>query len=314
VESVAYGSCAPVSGGCNGTTIAFPDRPPAPPGTSPPVNVHWASPGYFETLGIGLIRGRFFDARDRAGQPKVVVINESAARAFWGSGDPVGKRISVGQGGFGDGAEIVGVAADVRYGSVERSVAPGVYLPLLQSGRGFGVVFVKSTLPPDQVVPLLRRSIQSLDPDLPLVDVKTMDERFAEATWRTRTSAWLLGTFAALALMLAAIGIYGVISEGVAQSVREIGLRLALGANHGDILRLVLGRALILSVAGVLLGIALALPSLRPFATLLYQVSPDDPTVLVTLAMVLLAVAMLASYLPARRAARVDPLTTLKAE
>jgi putative ABC transport system permease protein len=314
VQSVAFGSCAPVSGWCNGTTATFPGRPPAAPGTSPAVGVYWASPEFFETLGIRLVRGRLFDARDRIDQPKVVLINETAARSFWGAEDPVGKRIGVGQGGFGEGAEIVGVVADVRYGAVEAAIRPDVYLPLLQSGRSLGVIFVKTQLPPENVVPLLRREIQALDSDLPLIDVKTMDQRFSDATWRTRTSAWLLGAFAALALGLAAVGTYGVMSQGVAQRSREIGVRLALGATRSDIFQLILGRTVLLAVAGVALGIALALPSMRLLTALLYQVTPGDPVVLTPLAVTLLVVAVLAGYVPARRAMRVDPLTTLKAE
>ncbi len=213
IDAVAYGSCAPVSGGCNGTIATFPDRPPAPPGRGPVVGVLWASPRYFDTLGIRLIRGRAFTDRDRVGQPKVVVISEAAARAFWGSGDPIGQRIGVGQGGFQDGAEVVGVVADVRYGAVETSVRPDVYLPLLQSMRASGFIFVRSRTAAEPLVAALRRDVQALDPDLPLTDIKTMEQRFNEATWRTRTSAGLLGVFAALALLLAALGLYGVMSQ-----------------------------------------------------------------------------------------------------
>ena len=167
---------------------------------------------------------------------------------------------------------------------------------------------------PDRVVPALRQEVRGLDADLPLVDIKTMSDRFGDATWRTRVSAWLLGVFAILALVLAAIGIYGVLSQGVEQRSREIGVRMAVGASRADILRLILGRALIFAVAGIALGIALALPAMRALTALLYQVDPGDPIVLATLAVMLLAVAFLASYLPARRATRVDPLTALRAE
>jgi predicted permease len=314
IESVAYGNCAPVSGGCNGTLARFPDRPPAAAGTEPLIGVTWASPGYFETLGIRLVRGRVFTERDRTGQPKVVVINETAARAFWGGQDPIGKRISVGQGGFSDGAEVVGVVGDVRYAAVERSVAPDVYLPLLQSPRAMGLIFVRSRLSPASLVPALRQDVHALDPDLPLVDVKTMEERFGDATWRTRVSAWLLGVFAALALVLAALGLYGVMSQGVEQRRREIGVRMALGADRGDIMRLIIGRVVLIALAGIALGIAVAVPSMRLLIALLYQVRPDDPLVFAMLALALLAVAVFAGYVPARRATRVDPLTTLRAE
>jgi putative ABC transport system permease protein len=314
MTSVAW-SCPPVSGGCNGTMATFPGRPPAPPDSKPLVGVLWASPKYFETLGIRVIRGRAFTEHDRVGQPKVVVVNEAAARAFWGTDDPVGKRIAVGQGGFGgEGAEVVGVVADVRYGAVETSVNPDVYLPLLQSTRTFGYLFIRSGAPVGTLVTALRSDVQALDSDLPLTDVKMMAERFGDATWRTRMGAWLLGLFAALALVLAALGIYGVMSQGVQQRTREIGVRIALGAARAYILRLIIGRVVRIAFAGIALGILLAVPAMRLLATLLYQVRPGDPTVFASLAVILLSVALLAGYVPARRATRVDPLATLRAE
>lgn len=314
IESVAYGSCAPLSGGCNRTLARFPDRPPVAVGSEPSVGVTWASSRYFETLGIRLVRGRVFSEGDRIGQPKVVVVNETAARAFWSGQDPIGKRIGVGQGGFQDGAEVVGVVADVRYGAVERSVTPDIYLPLLQSPRTAGLIFVRSRASAASLVPALRQEVRALDPDLPLEDIKTMNERFGDATWRTRMSAWLLGVFAALALALAALGLYGVMSQGVEQRRREIGVRMALGAGRRDIMKLIIGRVVAIATAGIVLGIALAVPSMRLLIALLYQVRPDDPQVLAFLSLALLGVAVLAGYLPARRATRVDPLTTLRSE
>ena len=314
IEAVAFGSCPPLAGACNGTTIRFLDRPPAPPGSHPPVGVMWASPRYFDTLGVRLVRGRLFTEQDRAGQPKIVVVNETAARTFWTNEDPIGTRIGIGQGGFGDGALVVGIVADVKYGAVEAAVAPDVYLPLLQSPRAWGFMFVRSTLSPEALVPRIRAEVHSLDPDLPMTDIKLMDTRFAEATWRQRSSAWLLGTFASLALLLAALGIYGVMSQGVEQRRREIGVRLALGAARADILRLIIVRAVVLGVIGIVAGVMLAIPSTRLLTTLLYQVTPGDPWVFAALAAVLFAVTILAGYIPAVRATRVDPLVTLRAE
>ena len=315
VTAATYGSCAPLSGGCNRTTMRRPDRPPLPPGAENPVGVLWASPGYFDTLGIRVVRGRVFTDRDRVGQPKVVVISELAARTYWASEDPIGKRLAVGQGGFGgEGAEIVGIVQDVRYGSVETSVMPDVYLPLLQSMRSGGVIFVKSGLPASALVPIVRQEMSSLDRDVPVIDIKMMEERFGDATWRTRISAWLLAAFAALALALSALGLYGVVSQGVEQRRHELGVRMALGAQREDILRLIIGRVLVLALVGISCGILLALPTMRLLTALLYQVRPGDPVVLTTLSLILLAVALLAGYFPARRAGNVDPLTTLRAE
>jgi len=314
VEAVAFGSCAPISGGCNRTSIRFPDRPAPAPGVDNSVEVLWASPEYFDTLGIRVLRGRGLSVRDRTGQPKVVVINETAARTYWGAEDPIGKRIALGQGGFQDGAEVVGIAEDVRYGGVEIAVLPGVYLPQMQSPRSGGVIFVRTRTPPATLVAVIRRELAALDPDLPLVNIMMMEERFGEATWRTRISAWLLGIFSALALVLAALGLYGVMSQGVEQRRREIGVRMAVGAGRAHILRLIIGRVAVIAASGIALGLVCAVPAMRLLAGLLYQVRPTDPLVFGTLALLLLAVALLAGYLPARRAARVDPLTTLRAE
>src|SRR6185436_17311659 len=263
VSAATYGSCAPLSGGCNRTTLKRPDRPPTD-GTENPVEILWALPGYFDTLGIRLVRGRVFTDRDRPGQPKVVVISETAARSYWPGEDPIGKRVAVGQGGFGgEGAEIVGIVQDLRYSSVETSVMPDIYLPLLQSMRSGGFIFVKSGLPASALVPIVRQEMSSLDRDVPVIDIKMMEERFGDATWRTRISAWLLAAFAALALALSALGLYGVVSQGVEQRRHELGVRMALGAQREDILRLIIGRVLVLALAGISFGILLALPAMR---------------------------------------------------
>ena len=196
----------------------------------------------------------------------------------------------------------------------EHSVRRIVDLPLLQYTRTMGVIFVKSQAPLDSLIPSIRQEVRALDADLPLVDIKTMDDRFSDAIWRSRMSACLLAVFAALALVLSGVGIYGVMSQSVEQRTREIGVRMALGASRRDILQMVVGRTLAIAIAGVGLGIALTIPSMRGLAALLYEVSPGDPPVLIALASLLFAVAVLAGYMPARRATRVDPLTTLRAD
>jgi predicted permease len=314
MQSVAYGSCAPVTGGCNRTSAKFPGRVLPPDRTETPIGVLWASPRYFETMGIRLLRGRLFTPHDRAGQPKVVVVNETAALTYWPGEDPIGKRIALGQGGFGDGAEVIGIVADVRYRAVETAVLPDAYLPLLQAPRAQGFLFVRTDGAPESIVPQIRTEVQALDPNLPLIDVKMMATRFGEATWRQRSSAWLLGLFSLLALALAATGIYAVMAQGVEQRRREIGVRLALGAGRSDILRLIIGRVTAMAIAGIALGILIAVPAMQLLRALLYQVTPGDPSVFVGLAGVVLAVTLLAGYIPARRATRVDPVVTLRAE
>jgi len=222
--------------------------------------------------------------------------------------------MGVGQGGFRDGAEVIGIAADVRYRAVETPPGPDAYLPVLQSPRSGGMIFVRSHLPASAVVPIVRQELASLDRDLPLSEIKTMEERYGDATWRTWTIGVLLSIFAGLALVLALVGVFAVLAQSVAQRTREIGVRMALGAAPRDIRRLVLGRAVTIAGAGVVLGLGAAWFASRLLTTLLYEVEPNDPTVLSGIAVVLFVVTLVASYLPARRASRVDPLETIRAE
>jgi putative ABC transport system permease protein len=314
IADAAAGSCAPISGRCSSTTAEFPGRPPLPRGTEPLVDVFWASSRYFDTLGIALVRGRSFTDHDRMGQPKVVVINETAARSLWKNEDPIGQRISVGQGGFHDGAEVIGIVRDVRYASVETAPTADVYIPILQSPQRSALLFVRGRVPAASLVPLIAREVRSLDPDLPLIGVKTMEERAADATWRTRALAWLLSLFGALALLLAAIGVFGVISQAVEQRTREIGLRIALGAAPRDITRMVVSRAAALSIAGIAIGFGLAIATSTMLSAFLFEVEPHDPATFWTVAAMVFVVALVASYLPARRAAHIDPLATMRAE
>ena len=314
VQSAAYGFCPPVSGGCNATDVTFPGKPPVSPGQEPLTGVHWASPELFETMSVPLVRGRTFTDRDRQGQPKVVVINETAARTIFGNQDPIGQKVGLGQGGFHDGAEVIGIVKDVRYRAVEQAPMADMYIPLLQSPRSNGILFVRTTLDPAALIPAVRGEIRALDRDLPVTSVKTMGTRFGEATWRTRLSADLLALFAGLALLLASIGLYGVMAQSVEQRTREIGVRMALGAERRNIFRLVIGRALAIATVGIVAGAALSLLSMRFLEALLYQVKPNDPATLAVLAAGLLGICLLASYVPARRATRVDPLTSLRTD
>ena len=273
VQSAAYGLCAPVSGGCNATDVTFPGKPPVAPGQEPLTGVHWASPELFETIRIPLLRGRTFTDRDRQGQPKVVVINETAARTIFGNEDPIGQKVGLGQGGFHDGAEVIGIVKDVRYRAVEQAPMADMYIPLLQSSQAGGILFVRSNLDPAALIPAVRGEIRALDRDLPVTNVKTMGTRFGDATWRTRLSADLLALFAGLALLLAAIGLYGVMAQSVEQRTREIGVRMALGAERRNIFTLVIGRALVIAAVGIVVGSALSLLSMRFLEALLYQVS-----------------------------------------
>lgn len=314
VESVGLANCAPVSGGCNGTSIWFHGAPRRGPGLDPLVGIHWATPEYFSTLGIPLLQGRMFTNRDRAGQPKVVLVTEAAVRAFWPNDTPIGKKIAVGQGGFHDGAEVIGVVADVRYRAIEAAATPDVYVPLAQSFQRRMRLFVRSDLDTQSVVTAIRREVRALDPNLPLSEIKTMEERLGDAMWRTRVGAWLLSAFAALALLLTAIGVFGVMAQTVMQRTPEFGIRMALGAQRHDVLALVLGRAALVTGLGLIVGIGCALGLTRLLAALLYGVEATDPATFASVAVLLGVVALAACYLPARRATRVDAVVALRSE
>jgi predicted permease len=312
IESAGWGFCMPVSGGCNGTRVWFPPQASSP--RAPIVGIAWATAGYFEALRIPVKAGRNFTDADRIGQPKVALINETAARRFWPDESPIGKRIAVGQGGFQDGAEIVGIVGDVRYRTLETSPSADVFLPLGQSYRGNMHLVVRAATDGQGLAAAIRREVRALDPNLPVIAIKTMDERLGDAMWRTRVAAWLLSAFAGLGLLLTAIGVFGVMAHTVAQRTAEIGIRLALGARRGDVLRLVLGRAALITAIGLGVGLAAALALTRVMTTLLYEVTATDPATLVAVAIVLAVVALIASYIPARRAMKIDAVTALRSE
>jgi putative ABC transport system permease protein len=269
VESVGIANCPPVSGGCSSTIAGFVrGQHKGRPGM-PSVGVHVASPEYFSTVGIQLRKGRLFTTDDRVERPRVVLVNETAARAFWPSTDPIGKTITLGAFGFEGGAEVIGVVSDVRYSTIESASVPDAYIPFLQSPQARMRLFVRSRLDQASLVPAIRQEVRQLDASLPLSEVKTMDERVGDAMWRTRVAAWLFSAFAGLALLLTAVGIFGVMSQTVSQRTPEIGVRMALGAQRSDVLGLVLGRAGVLTAVGIGAGIAIALGLTRVMTALL---------------------------------------------
>jgi putative ABC transport system permease protein len=315
VDSVGMANCAPASGGCGGTTITFGGpRMDANAIGDTPVATYFTSPEYFETLRIAVLGGRTFSAADRRGQPRVVVVNEAAARAFWPGRNPVGQIVALGTGDFRQGAEVIGVVRDVQYEAIETDVAPGVYIPVLQLPRSALHIFVRSPTDTAALVSAIRREVRALDPNLPLADVRTMADRLGDATWRPRVSTWLLATFAALALLLTAVGVFGVMAEIVTQRTREFAVRVALGAQAQHVLVPLLERAAVLTAIGLVLGTAGGLGLTRFLTSLLYDVRASDPATFASAAGLLGVVALIASYIPARRAMRVDAMATLKGE
>jgi predicted permease len=270
-------------------------------------------------LSVPLLRGRVFTDADRAGSPRVAIISASAARHFWPGADPLGQRVWFGGGSSFDrpdsSAEIVGIVGDVVHEPL--ALKPNLdefYTPYTQFTYASRVVMVRTAGDPITMVPAIRRAVQSVDPDLPLSDVQTMDERIGNSMSRQRFDAMLFGGFAALALLLATSGIYAVVSYAVSMRTREMGIRLALGATGPAVIRLVVREGMGFPAIGLLLGVASSLTLGGALRAVLYQVSPTDPGVFAGAVVLLLAVSIVACFVPARRATRVNPLVALRME
>jgi predicted permease len=314
VAGVALQDCPPLNGGCNGTALVRRDRPQPRDGEGgPEVGVHWITPEWPAVMGVPLLRGRAFTDADRRGARKAVLVSAHAARVFWPGEDAVGKPVSVMQGGFHDDtATVVGVVGDVRYGTLDDPPRPDVYLPYAQSPYGRAVLVVRTPGAPLALVGAVRAALAEVAPGTPAFEVRTMEDRVEGVTAFQRFGATLLGLFAAVALVLATLGVYGVVSFGAAQRTRELGVRVALGATRRDLARLVVRGGLAIALAGTLAGLAGALAATRVLRSLLYGVAPTDPATYAAIVLVLGAAVVAASWLPARRAARVAPATVLR--
>jgi len=305
--------CAPLNGRCAGTVIVFRDKPEPVPGTEPEVGLHWISPTWLSLMHVPLVRGRFLSRDDRLGVRKVVLVNDAAARKFWPGQDPIGKPVSVGQGGFWkDTAFVVGVVGDVRFGSVDSAATPDVYLSYFQSPRGRMMLMLRSAGDEMSLSAPARRLVHDLLPSSPVYEVRTMRERAADAMRYARFSTIILALFGLVALALATMGTYGVISFGVAQRTREIGIRVALGAEHGSLIRLIVRQGLVLAVVGGAIGLAAALAATRVLRSLLYETVPSDPLTFAAILAVLGIAVLAASWIPARRAATIHPSEALR--
>jgi predicted permease len=314
VRSVAFGDSLPltrVRRMLRGLTVE--SRPPRDPWEEPEVTVTAVSPGYFRTLGIGVRRGRGFEARDDATAPPVAVVSHTLARAFWGEADPIGKRIRIAA-MDPRWVTVVGEAADVRREDLAAAPKSELYLPFLQQPSPFGFLALRTRGDPAAQTAAVRREVRSLDAQLPVFDISTLEQRLAESVAARRFGVLLLGAFAALALALAAVGLGGVVACAVAERTREIGVRMALGARRGNVLSLIVGEALLMVGAGILVGIPAALALSRFLASALYGIGAADPLTYVAIPVVLLAASLLAAYLPARRAMGVDPVVALRQE
>jgi putative ABC transport system permease protein len=287
------------------------EHPPVPKEEQPDAANNQVSEAYFRAMGIPLRAGRFFDDRDVAGTQKVAIIDETLARRSFPDEDPIGKHLR-----YQDASrEIVGVVGAARFYSLSVDPQPHVYIPYRQENWGSMSLVVRAqTGDPNALIPSIRRELAAIDPDVPVHSFQPLAAAVDEWSAAQRFTAALLTAFAALAALLAAIGIYGVLAYTVAQRVHEIGIRMALGAGRGDVFRLIVGQGLRVVVAGLLLGVLGALVLTRWMEALLFEVQATDPSTYVWISVLLAAVATFACYVPARRATRTDPIVALRYE
>jgi putative ABC transport system permease protein len=301
------------SGRGSATSYRVTDKPDPPPGEERTADVRMVEGDFFGAMGIPILEGRVFDERDRAGSRPVVVVNQRLAETVWPGESPIGKIVEMSW-GEDIAAEVVGVVGDVRLVQLETAPRGTLYWPESHLPYNFMTVIARGRDGKAPAAAELRAAIASVDPELPLTSIQEMEEVVARSLGRPRVTLFLMSLFGAVALALAAIGLYGVVAFSVSQRVREIGLRMALGASSTDVSRLVLREGLKLALAGVVLGVVGTLFAARFLESLLYEVEPRDPLTLAAIAALLVVVALVASYLPARRASRIDPFTALRTE
>jgi len=283
-------------------------------------NFNPIGPDYFKTLGMHLMSGRGFTAQDDQDHPGVAVVNESFVRHYFPNESPFGRHITPGppgriwQGKKLTSFEIVGVVHDVKSAGLQAPTAPTYYLPAAQAPLQDMAVIVRTTTEPLSIIPELRQAVLAIDPDQPISNISTMEKIVSDSIARPRLNMFLMGLFGALALILASVGIYGLLSYSVTQRTQEMGIRMALGAQVTDVLKLVLRQGMTLALIGEALGLVGAFALTRVMQRLLFGVTPTDATIFISVVGILTTTAVLACYLPARRAAKVDPLVALRYE
>ena len=313
VSAAASVHFLPMSGIGSGSGVFRADRPEPPAGSMPSAGFSIISDGYFQAMGIPLVAGREFDAHDRAGAPMVALINQAAARMLYPGEDPVGKTLTVLWNGPPQ-AQIIGIASDYRFEGMQVKPGPFVFLPNAQRPSLINALVIRTSGDPLTLTSAVREALRNVDPDQGVMETATMEQRISGSIARPRLQTVLLGAFGILALVLACLGIYGVLAYAVAQRMREFGIRAAMGAAPRKLLGEILGGGLRLAGAGVLIGTVAALALTRYLETLLFAVRPTDPAVFAGAIAILLAISVLACYVPARRAAGADPLLVLREE
>jgi putative ABC transport system permease protein len=316
VRSAAVTTNLPLYFQGNSISISIEGKPEPPPGQEPIIVTRIISPGYFDTMSIPLLKGRALTDQDTDDSPNVVVISENMARRYWPGEEALGKRIAVGKvKSAEDWIQVVGVVKDVRQFELNADPKPQMYLTHRQYGFFDAQdLVVKTDVDPATLAGAVRKAVAEVDKDQPVSNIRTMETILADSIARQRFSMLLLAIFASVALVLAAVGIYGVMSYSVAQRTHEIGIRMALGAQTSAVLKLALGYGLKLVLAGIAIGFIAALVLTRVMSTLLFGVTATDPTTFALISLLLIGVAAIASYIPARRATRVNPLIALRYE
>jgi predicted permease len=308
VESAAFAGMTPLSYGSFSSAPIAVDGYQPPPEEQPIVQYNEVGPDYFQTMGIPLISGREFNRADDEKAAVVAIVNQTMAGKYWQGRNPIGQRIQV----KGRWMQVVGVAKDSKYLSVRENPTPFFYVPLLQNFVTAPGLSIRTRVSPETMAAALTREVHALDRNLALFEVITLQEQVDRSTSPQLVALTLVGALGGLALLLAAIGMYGVMAYAVSQSTRELGLRMALGATPSHLLRLVMSRGLVLTGAGIIVGAAMALASTRLLGYLLYNVSPRDPLSFGSALLVITIASLVACSLPAWRATRTDPLRALR--
>ena len=322
VKAAGAVTMLPFTNSDEGTSFYIEGQPKPPPGEEPLLHQRIISPGYFQAMGVGIRNGREFEQRDRADARQTAIINETMARRFWPNQNPIGKRLAltteVYQGGKFDldsaWREVVGVVGDMRHFGLASEPVPETYIPFQQSPKREMTLVIRTSTDPSALAPAVRREVANIDKDQPVANVRTMDQIMSESLARPRFSFLLLTIFAGVALVLAAVGVYGVMSYSVGQRTHEYGIRMALGAQTRDMFTLVLKEGFRLAIIGIAVGIAGALALTHYLRSLLFGISATDPIIFAGISFMLIAVTLLACYIPARRAMRVNTMVALRYE
>jgi putative ABC transport system permease protein len=315
VEAVGSITSVPLSGSGSSGTVTVDTRAVPPERASPEADWRAVMPGYFDAMGVRLVRGRDFEAGDNERSVPVAIVDETMAATYWPNENPIGKRMKAG-GRDSDNPwrTIVGVVRHVRYRTLEAPSRVQFYWPELQDPWSWGSLVIRTSGNPRALINAAQQQVRAIDPEQPLFDIRTMEELMADGMARRSLALWLIGLLAVVALVLAAVGIYGVMAYSVSQRTHEFGIRVALGASRAGVLGLVLGRGMLLTGIGCAIGLAATFPLRHFVRSLLYDIHPTDPLTLLGVLAILVAVAFLACYLPARRATRVDPAIALRYE